>query len=202
MNTHLHHHVQQRPGRPVRARRGHGLPALVAAALCVALPAAALSDPPPDWVITASTVAGGSGQSADANYLVRGTGGQFDAGVPMIFGDYSLTGGFWHGGLRPPCKPDYDQNGLLDTDDISDFITDYFFTLTVTLDFPGGAPLPGPSPYAIPCPGAPDAPPPLAPDTFRLAGFKVDYNQDCVVNADDISDYITDYFAGCVGYGP
>lgn len=77
------------------------------------------------------------------------------------------------------CAPDYNGDGALNTDDISDYITDYFAD-PVT---------PGPGGYAQPCPGAP------AP--YDTLGYRVDFNQDCAVNTDDISDYITAYFAGC-----
>jgi hypothetical protein len=44
-----------------------------------------------DWY----KVAGGGGTSSNGQYIVSGTIGQHDAGVPMTGGNYSLTGGFW-----------------------------------------------------------------------------------------------------------
>ena len=44
-----------------------------------------------DWF----TIDGGGGTSTGGVYSVTGTIGQPDAGVAMIGGNYSLTGGFW-----------------------------------------------------------------------------------------------------------
>lgn len=44
-----------------------------------------------DWF----EVAGGGGTSASGQYSLSGTIGQHDAGVTMINGQYSITGGFW-----------------------------------------------------------------------------------------------------------
>lgn len=81
----------------------------------------------------------------------------------------------------PVCVADYGGDGQLNVDDLSDFITDYFTSPAV----------PGPGGYAQAnlCTAAP------AP--YNTQGFKVDINADCIVNVDDLSDYITAYFAGC-----
>ena len=44
-----------------------------------------------DWY----KVSGGGGTSSNGQYVVSGTIGQHEAGVPMTGGNYSLTGGFW-----------------------------------------------------------------------------------------------------------
>lgn len=78
------------------------------------------------------------------------------------------------------CVADYNGDGLLNTDDLSDFITDYFTS----------PPVPGPGGYAVtPCP--------LAPAPYNALGYKVDFNGDCLVNSDDLSDFITAYYQGC-----
>lgn len=79
------------------------------------------------------------------------------------------------------CPVDYNGDGVLNVDDISDFVSDYFFQ----------PPVPGPGGFANTngCSGEP------AP--YNTLGYKVDFNQDCLVNTDDVSDYITAFFAGC-----
>lgn len=66
---------------------------------------------------------------------------------------------------------DYNRDGSINIDDISDFITAYF------------ANTPGPGGFAAPCP---------APNT---SGFQADINRDCLLNTDDLSDFITAYFS-------
>lgn len=81
---------------------------------------------------------------------------------------------------QPTCRPDYNADGFLNPDDLTDFITDYF---TVP-------PVAGPGGYSIPC-GSFAQPP------YDAVGFKVDINDDCQVNTDDLSDFITLFFLGC-----
>lgn len=85
--------------------------------------------------------------------------------------------------FTPPavCAAEYNGDGVLNTDDLSDYITDYFATPAV----------PGPGGYATAggCPGAP------AP--YATLGYKADFDRSCTLNTDDLSDYITAYFTGC-----
>lgn len=54
-----------------------------------------------DW----HTVDGGGGASSGGEFTVRGTIGQPDAGGPMTWGAYSITGGFWSIQNIPPSVP-------------------------------------------------------------------------------------------------
>ena len=80
----------------------------------------------------------------------------------------------------PPCPLDYNIDGVVNPDDLGDFITDYF-----TAPHPAG-----PGGYAIACPG--NAPP-------YDAGYKTAYTPDgsgqCTPPfPDNLGDFITDYF--------
>lgn len=79
------------------------------------------------------------------------------------------------------CPADFNCDGSRNTDDLTDFITEYF---SPTRSPARGGPGPFPA-----CPGEP------AP--FDCRGYAADFNADCLVNVDDISDFITAYFAGC-----
>jgi hypothetical protein len=45
------------------------------------------------------TIDGGGGTSSGNSYTLNGTIGQPDAGTLSSGGGYTLTGGFWHGGV-------------------------------------------------------------------------------------------------------
>ncbi len=45
------------------------------------------------------TVDGGGGTSTGGGFTLSGTLGQPDAGTAATGGEYSLAGGFWHGGV-------------------------------------------------------------------------------------------------------
>lgn len=109
--------------------------------------------------------------AAGQQFLVR-VGGYFSGSSGL--GQFTVT-------LlpTPACQAEYNGDGALNTDDISDYITDYFSV----------PPVAGPGGYALACPGA--------PSPYTISGYKVDINGDCVVNTDDVSDYITAYFTGC-----
>lgn len=82
--------------------------------------------------------------------------------------------------LAPMCAVDYNHDGLLNVDDLGDFLTDYFYDTQ----------LPGPGGYAIGCPGF--EPP------YNL-GYKTAYTSDrsgqCSdANPDNLGDFLTDYF--------
>lgn len=95
-----------------RARRGSrkgvsgraGLRAAGTAALL--LVACAASDPLRAQVLSGSwrTLDGGGGGSSTGLFLVRGTIGQPDAGVPLLVGPYRLQGGFWPGAISLPSN--------------------------------------------------------------------------------------------------
>lgn len=110
--------------------------------------------------------------------------------------------------LSPMCAMDFNADGFLNLDDLGDFITD-FYTVPA---LPGGLQSAAPTfagsdvGFGLPCPSAPDAPAPYAPDAYRVNGYRVGYSPDgsnaCPLaadqpfpNLDNLSDYITAYYA-------
>ncbi len=75
---------------------------------------------------------------------------------------------------------DYNADGIVNADDLGDYITDYYTAPALA----------GPGAYAAPVCGA-EGPP------YDLDGFKVDITGDCIVNPDDLGDYITAFFTAC-----
>ena len=78
---------------------------------------------------------------------------------------------------------DFTPDGVVNSDDLGDFITAYFAPI----------PEPGPGGYAAPCP--------MNPPPYH-AGYKVKFTIDGSVqcfppNSDNLGDYITAYFTGC-----
>jgi hypothetical protein len=51
-----------------------------------------------DWF----SIDGGGGTSTGGEFTLSGSIGQSDAGTAMSSDTYTLTGGFWSGGLPPP----------------------------------------------------------------------------------------------------
>ncbi len=71
---------------------------------------------------------------------------------------------------------DYNLDGVVNPDDLGDFITDYYTS----------PPVPGPDGYAVPCPGN------AAPYD---QGYKVNYVPTCIEpNPDQLGDFITAYY--------
>jgi hypothetical protein len=107
---------------------------------------------------------------------------------------------------------DYNRSGATDLDDLADYLADYYTLPAI----PGGMQVDAPS-YAgervgfmAACPGAGDAPPPYAPESYRVAGYRVgfsiDGSQSCPMgvgqvfpNLDHLGDFITLYFGGVGG---
>ncbi len=90
-----------------------------------------------------------------------------------------------------PCRLDYTPDGVANSDDLGDFITDYFTD----------PPVPGPDGYATACP---DNDPPY--DLGYKAAFTLDGSPQCFQpNSDNLGDFITAYFDinnGCGNNGP
>ncbi|MFN0012121.1 MAG: immunoglobulin domain-containing protein [Phycisphaerales bacterium] len=85
-----------------------------------------------------------------------------------------------------PCPLDYAPDGVVNPDDLGDFITDYF----------SAPPIPGPDGFAIPCP---DNDPPY--DVGYKAAYTSDLSGQCFEpNPDNLGDFITDYFLLPEGY--
>ncbi|MFN0011579.1 MAG: immunoglobulin domain-containing protein [Phycisphaerales bacterium] len=81
----------------------------------------------------------------------------------------------------PPCPLDYTPDGVVNPDDLGDFITDYFTA----------PPIPGPDGYAIACPENEEP-----YDLGYKAAYTVDLSGQCnEPNPDNLGDFITDYFA-------
>jgi len=72
---------------------------------------------------------------------------------------------------------DFNGDGVVDPDDLADFISAFFFT----------PPVPGPGGYAT----ANECAWPY------IAGLKCDFNRDCNVDPDDLADFISAFFVGC-----
>ncbi len=63
-----------------------------------------------DYEISWHTIDGGGGTSTGGTYEVTGTIGQHDADTgQMSGGDYTLSGGFWPGGLFQQCFVDFEH---------------------------------------------------------------------------------------------
>ncbi len=73
------------------------------------------------------TIDGGGGTSSGGAFSLSGTIGQHDAGI-LAGGTFTLTAGFWVGTSTPSCPADFNQDGNLDPDDLSDFIAAFFST--------------------------------------------------------------------------
>jgi hypothetical protein len=96
--------------------------------------------------IVSHVIAGGGGTSTGGAFSLSGTIGQHDAGPasgPMTGVSaggvtYALTGGFWAGAVQtpPPCPADFNGDGFVNPDDLSDFITCFF----LQVQFPGTCP--------------------------------------------------------------
>ncbi len=88
---------------------------------------------------------------------------------------------------RLACKPDFNLDGVLDSDDLDEF--------TVAASNPLVA---GPGGYAVPqvirqllsTDDVPDEP-------YAELGYAADYNQDGKVDTDDVTDFVADYCYGC-----
>lgn len=78
------------------------------------------------------------------------------------------------------CPADYNQDGAFNQEDLSGFIT-AFLTEPAEPGNPGFD-------YGQPCPGNP------AP---YQNGYAADFNRDCDFNQEDLTGYITAFFAGC-----
>ena len=85
--------------------------------------------------------------------------------------------------VRAACPVEYNGDGVLNPDDIGDFITDYFTD----------PPLPGIGGYAIRCPRLD----PPYDEGYKAAYTSNGYGQCNPPFSDNVGDYITDYFAGC-----
>lgn len=95
-----------------------------------------------------------------------------DAAVPGEFVQLGITSD------TQPCVVDFNGDCFRNTDDLTDFITLFF------IDPPAS----GPGGFATPggCPGA--------PFPYDFLGYLLDFNRDCALNIDDLSDFITAYF--------
>ncbi len=80
------------------------------------------------FTITAFTIDGGGGTSSGGPFTLSGTIGQPDAGPPLVGGTFSITGGFWAAASSgtPACPADYNGDGFVDPDDLSDYIGCFF----------------------------------------------------------------------------
>ncbi len=120
------------------------------------------------WSLTSCTAISDNGEWVAGEGLFNGTG------LGWVAHRVDTGGG------SLPCPLDYTPDGVVNPDDLGDFITDYFTA----------PPLPGPDGFAIACPG--NDPP------YDL-GFKAAYNSSGDGQCgepfpDNLGDFITDYF--------
>jgi hypothetical protein len=112
------------------------------------------------------------------------------------------------------CTRDYNRDGVLNLDDLGDFITDYYLAQPIPAGIQPDAPT-----YAgvavgfgEPCPNAPDAGLPYASDAYRQFGYRVGFSVDgsnacpfdpaqVFPNLDNLNDYITAYYEAFVAGG-
>jgi hypothetical protein len=112
--------------------------------------------------------------------------------------------------VRTPfqCDADYNRDGQLNLDDLSDFITDFYTIPTI----PGGLQANAPTysdnalvGFGIGCPNAPSAPTPYDIDAYRQFGYRVGFSLDgsntCpsspeqnFPSLDNLSEYISYYY--------
>lgn len=112
------------------------------------------------------------------------------------------------------CALDYNRDPILNLDDISDFITDFYMNPAI----PGGVQAAAPTfadgvvGFGQACPSADDAPLPYATDAYRRYGYRVGYSADgsiaCPASAgenfpslDNLAEYITAYYQAVTGGG-
>lgn len=116
--------------------------------------------------------------------------------------------GAYESQYTPPCPLDYNEDGIRNLDDLSDFITDYYTVPTI----PGGLQPLAPTlfdvnvGYGVPCPAAPDADAPYAANALRVNGYRVGFSADgsnaCPASPeqnfpslDNLSEFITAFYA-------
>jgi hypothetical protein len=112
------------------------------------------------------------------------------------------------------CPADYNADGLLNLDDLGDFITDFYLAQPI----PGGVQPAAPTyagqwvGFSVPCPTAPDAAAPYAVDAYRTRGYRVGFSADgsgsCPIaadqafpNLDNLGDFITRYYESVTSGG-
>jgi hypothetical protein len=79
------------------------------------------------------------------------------------------------------CPADFNNDGALNLDDVSDYISDYYNQPPI----PGGLQPEAPTyndvvgvGFGVPCANAPDAPAPYAADAYRVFGYRVAFSAD------------------------
>jgi V8-like Glu-specific endopeptidase len=107
-----------------------------------------------------------------------------------------------------PCVADYNRDVVLNLDDLGDYITDFYMEQPI----PGGAQASAPTyadidvGFGVPCAVAADAAPPYDLEAYRTWGYRVGFSIDgsnacpfdpeqLFPNLDNLSDYITQYYA-------
>ena len=111
-----------------------------AGALAIFGAAGAASAQPDD--ISWHTIDGGGGTSTEAGMMphtglsISGTIGQPDVGL-LTQGAFALAGGFWTDSPSELCFADFNADGELNPDDLSDFINCFFDGACPAADFDG-----------------------------------------------------------------
>jgi hypothetical protein len=111
------------------------------------------------------------------------------------------------------CPTDYNEDGIVNLDDLSDFVTDFYTVPAI----PGGAQAAAPTfagqavGFGTACPAAADAVAPYAVDAYRVNGYRVGFSPDgsneCPADAistfpnlDNLSEFVTQFYA--TPFGP
>jgi hypothetical protein len=106
------------------------------------------------------------------------------------------------------CEAEYNGDGTLNLDDLSDFITDFYTVPPI----PGGLQPSAPTysdvaiGWGVPCDQAGDAPAPYAVNAYRADGYRVGFSADgsnacpgdpgqTFPSLDNLSEYITEYYS-------
>jgi hypothetical protein len=109
-------------------------------------------------------------------------------------------------GPNGTCPVDYNRDGWLTMDDLTDYLNDYYIQPPIPGGVQGAAPsFPGVAVgFGVPCPGAPDAPAPYSPGAYRQWGYRAGFSamgsDPCPPggpNTDNMGDFITAFNQGC-----
>ncbi len=99
-------------------RTKHRVSGIVLGMVLFALPTLA-----EEFAIDWHTIDGGGGTSVGGAFMLAGTIGQADAGVPLTGGDFELIGGFWPGARATQTRlADMNCDGTVSVGDINPFV--------------------------------------------------------------------------------
>lgn len=124
-----------------------------------------------------------SGSTLTIVSLDAADAGVYDCVVSNTCGSATSAGAALAIDASTCCAAEYTMDGVLNSDDLGDYITDYF----------AAPPMAGPGGFAVPCPG--NVPPYHL--GYRAAFVPAGGWQCTLPDSDNLGDYITAYFTGC-----